>query len=330
MLKVRGGGRRIQAWSYLCALCVWLTFAPFAVRAQRLHELRQNYAERYKALAIEQMRLHGVPASITLAQGMLESGNGLSRLATQANNHFGIKCHKGWQGRKTYEDDDSRGECFRVYRSVEQSFEDHSLFLRGGRRYAFLFNLSPTDYKGWAHGLKKAGYATDPAYATRLISIIEEEGLAQYDTGVEISIPRPPVDARAQRREEEEQFFVKLEGKHKVYTRNRVEYTVVQPNDTYASLSLELDMLSWELAKYNEWNQRVLPEVGSIVYIQPKRRLADVRTPVHVVEAGETLYSISQQYAVKLSGLARRNHLNPDDALEAGQLIYLRGKAQVK
>ena len=136
---------------------------PISLWAQaKLQEQRAAYRDKYKDMAIEQMKLHGVPASITLAQGMLESRNGLSRLATEGNNHFGIKCHKAWKGKKMYQDDDAKGECFRVYKSADHSFEDHSLFLRGARRYAFLFDLEPTDYKGWAKGHKKAGYATDP------------------------------------------------------------------------------------------------------------------------------------------------------------------------
>ena len=134
---------------------------------------QQRYVEKYAPVAVREMLRSGVPASITLAQGMLESGNGESKLATQGKNHFGIKCHKGWTGKSMKVDDDARGECFRVYDSVEESYRDHSDFLRYRDRYKFLFDLDRTDYKGWAYGLKKAGYATDPSYAAKLIRYIE-------------------------------------------------------------------------------------------------------------------------------------------------------------
>ena len=189
---IRHLGHRL---GYALLLAMLLGFTTGNVWAQsRLKRDRDAYRDKYKDMAIEQMRLHGVPASITLAQGMLESGNGNSRLATKGNNHFGIKCHKGWKGRRMYHDDDELGECFRVYSSATHSFEDHSLFLRGTRRYAFLFDLDPTDYKGWAHGLQKAGYATDPRYATRLIAIIEEEQLMLYDKGTPVEVASPTVD----------------------------------------------------------------------------------------------------------------------------------------
>ena len=140
-----------------------------------------DYIEKYKDIAMREMQEYKIPASITLAQGLLESGNGNSELAKKSNNHFGIKCHKDWTGKRTYHDDDEKGECFRVYESPEDSYRDHSIFLKKGQRYAFLFDLKITDYKGWAKGLKKAGYATLPVYANVLIKLIEDYNLAQYD-----------------------------------------------------------------------------------------------------------------------------------------------------
>ena len=150
---------------------------------------RLAYIDRYSALAVLEMQRTGVPASITLAQGMLESGYGLSPLATKANNHFGMKCHSDWKGEKFYYDDDKADECFRVYRTVEDSFRAHSDFLRGRERYQFLFDLDPTDYKGWARGLRRAGYATDPGYATKLINLIEDFQLYRFDTMTEDALP---------------------------------------------------------------------------------------------------------------------------------------------
>ena len=138
----------------------------------------QDYINTYTKIAIEQEKQYGIPACITLAQGILESGSGRSRLATEANNHFGIKCHNDWKGKKIYKDDDKKNECFRVYDNAEQSYIDHSLFLVGKKRYADLFKLKITDYKGWAKGLKQAGYATNPKYPQLLIDIIELYDLA--------------------------------------------------------------------------------------------------------------------------------------------------------
>ena len=297
---------------------------PQAVSGQ--HAARQAYAKAYGSLAIKKMEQHGIPASITLAQGMLESGNGLSRLAMEGRNHFGIKCHKTWEGKRIYQDDDALHECFRAYSTVEQSFEDHSSFLRGTRRYAFLFDLSPTDYKGWAQGLQMAGYATDRRYARRLIDIIEEEQLYLYDQGIAVEVPSPNHDA-APTVAHDAKLRVRLGGAHQVYSRNRVEYIVVQPHDTYESLTRAMEMMPWELQRYNELPARKLPAPGAELYIQPKRRKADIAHATHVVEAGETLYSIAQKYAVKMKCLLKRNHLEPDQPLEAGQLIYLRKRA---
>lgn len=307
-----------------------LLFPTHLLAQGTTRQQRQEYKAKYQHLAIKKMREHGIPASITLAQGMLESGNGRSRLAREGNNHFGIKCHKDWKGRRMYHDDDARGECFRVYRSVEQSFEDHSNFLRGARRYAFLFDLSPTDYKGWAHGLKKAGYATDPNYARLLIRIIEEEELWQLDRGVEVEIA-PPRVAQRDAPATGSKVVVRLGGSRPVFVRNRVEYIVVAPHDTYQSLTRAMEMMPWELARYNELPARELPPPGTELYVQPKRRRAARGCQTHVVERGETLYSIAQKYAVKTSSLRRRNHLQSSDtALEEGQLIYLRKKAPIK
>lgn len=310
--------------SLLALLSANLSLAQSATKRDR-----QRYCELYKDMAIEQMRLYGIPASITLAQGMLESGNGKSRLATRGNNHFGIKCHKGWKGKRMYHDDDAKGECFRVYNSADHSFLDHSLFLRGTARYAFLFDLDPTDYKGWAHGLKKAGYATNPSYAQLLIRIIEEEILMQYDTGVRVEVVSPTVGTGRTLAKESE-FVIKMGQHHQIYERNRVKYVIVGHHDTYASLTRALDMMPWEIAKYNELPDRTLPPPGTEIYIQPKRRRAEVQHAVHVVEAGETLYSIAQRYAVKTKRLASRNSLSIDEPLEEGQLIYLRKRPRVR
>ena len=165
----------------LLIICNATTFAQTKARSQ--------YISEYSEIAIDEMNRSGIPASITLAQGILESGNGKSELARKSNNHFGIKCHSSWKGARVYHDDDEQGECFRKYEEVRHSFEDHTDFLVRGSRYKFLFELEPGDYKGWAEGLKKAGYATSPDYAERLIKIIEDEMLYVFDgTAASLSI----------------------------------------------------------------------------------------------------------------------------------------------
>jgi len=146
-----------------------------------LNKYTLQYIKKYASLAVLEMHKYKIPASITLAQGVLESGNGRSKLASKSNNHFGIKCHTGWKGGRVYHDDDEKGECFRKYKYVESSFKDHSKFLSGRRRYASLFKLRKSDYKGWAKGLKKAGYATDKKYPKKLIKIIEDYKLYEFD-----------------------------------------------------------------------------------------------------------------------------------------------------
>ncbi len=171
---------RIKSFTYLLtiiAVFLWQNVAYSQAKSQD----GLDYIEKFHKIAMREMQEYKIPASITLAQGLLESGNGKSELARKSNNHFGIKCHSSWKGKRTYYDDDAKGECFRVYDDPAQSYRDHSLFLANGQRYAFLFELKITDYKGWAKGLKKAGYATLPVYANVLINLIETYDLTQYD-----------------------------------------------------------------------------------------------------------------------------------------------------
>jgi len=282
---------------------------------------RQEYIDRYSHIAISNMKQYGIPASITLAQAMLESDNGNSTLAVEANNHFGIKCHKDWKGETIYHDDDRKGECFRKYRNPERSFNDHSLFLRGGARYAFLFELNPTDYKAWAHGLKKAGYATNPRYAEMLIKIIEENELYRFDHGIEVAVkpPKPGVT-------DWDNYEIDIYKSRPIYTRNRIKYIVAKEGDTFESIAKELELMSWQLYRYNDLTRDSVVHPGQELYIQPKRRKADRSNMVHTVDQGETMYIISQLYGVKLKWLYHKNSMKPGEEPEAGQLIYLRKK----
>ncbi len=285
---------------------------------------RQEYISKYADIAIRQMKQYGVPASIILAQGMLESDNGNSSLATKANNHFGIKCHKDWTGPTMYHDDDRKDECFRKYKNSEGSYMDHSLFLRGGRRYATLFDLEPTDYKGWAHGLKKAGYATNPKYAEMLIKIIEDNELHKFDKGVTIAVESPRkgtgqlVDVDG--------FTIDIYKTRSVYIRNRIKYIIVKEGDTFESLTKELSLMPWQLHKYNDLTKDSTLRVGQEIYIQPKRWRAERNHSVHTADTGETMYSISQMYGVKLKSLYRKNRMKVGEEPEVGQTINLRKK----
>jgi LysM repeat protein len=275
---------------------------------------RSEYFETYREMAVREMHRSGVPASITLAQGALESGDGNSTLARNANNHFGIKCHNDWNGRKIYQDDDAKNECFRKYPSVEDSYRDHSEYLRGKQRYAFLFELDPLDYKGWARGLKKAGYATNPAYANKLIEIIDEYGLHRYDRrGEKVQEhhrrpSRPPIHSATRM----------------ILEKNRVKYVLAEPGDTYESLTREFGKLDWEIPEYNDVQGGDSLFPGQVVFIQPKRNKADVGNTIHILKEGETMYTVSQRYAIKLARLYSMNLINPGTRVSVGTELQLR------
>ncbi len=275
---------------------------------------RSEYFETYKNMAIHEMQRSGVPASITLAQGALESGDGNSSLAKRANNHFGIKCHNDWTGKKVYQDDDAKNECFRKYASVEDSYRDHSDYLRAKSRYAFLFELEITDYKGWAKGLKKAGYATSSTYADKLIDIIEEFDLYNYDRNSEKgravhSRPNPPRNTSPSR---------------SVLERNRVKYIIATAGDTYESLTDEFGKMSWEIPGYNDIAKPDSLVAGQVIYLQPKRNKAELGKNTHTVKEGETMYTISQLYAVRLPRLYLMNDMNPGTRPSVGTVLQLR------
>ncbi len=291
--------------------------------AQTLKMTREEYIAKYKELAVKEMERTGIPASITMAQGILESGSGNSRLAQKANNHFGIKCHD-WDGKKLKHDDDARRECFRKYRSVEESYRDHSDFLVGKSRYASLFDLDPVDYRQWAIGLKKAGYATSPSYAEALIRIIEENSLYLLDQGVDVPESAVHFANNTKRRSAKDP----VSKQRQVLENNRVKYIIVKKGDSFESLTEELDLLPWQLAKYNETSgNRPLSE-GQVLYIQPKRSKAEAGKRIHKVKSGETMYSISQKYAVKLEKLYSRNQMEDGIEPHSGTELLLRGSVK--
>ncbi|MFM9026499.1 MAG: glucosaminidase domain-containing protein [Bacteroidota bacterium] len=282
---------------------------------------REEYISKYADDAVREMQKSGVPASITLAQACLESGDGNSQLAKEANNHFGIKC-ADWKGPGFYQDDDAPNECFRKYSNVFESFDDHSNFLRSRPRYASLFELEPTDYKGWAHGLKKAGYATDPQYAHRLIQIIEQHGLHRYDTesGAPIASKLPTV--KNNHRNNSGKVTVpsvepiNVFSERSIRTNNGVPYVLARPGDTFKSIAEELQLGYWQLPKYNELPITTQLHVGQIIYIAPKKQYAE--TGEYTVQEGDDLHKISQQLGVKSKFISRKNGIEDSKSLSPG------------
>ena len=278
----------------------------------------QTYINQYRDLAIEQMLKFKIPASITLAQGLLESGAGYSELATKGNNHFGIKCH-GWTGRKTYHDDDEAQECFRAYNNVYESYEDHSLLLSRQPRYRSLFSLDGDDYKGWAHGLKKCGYATSPTYAQKLIGIIELYKLQQYDKAKKY-------DRFMESRTYKDSPSAKGGILHPIHRYNKNYYIVVKQGDTFRSLGKELGLSYRKIAKYNERNKRDKLVVGETIYLKKKQKKADktYKNRPHTVKPGESMYSIAQYYGMRVKSLYKKNGLSPDYVPKVGDQLRVR------
>lgn len=290
-----------------------------------------DYIDKYSDLAIKEMKRTGVPASITLAQGILESNAGQSVLAMKGNNHFGIKCHNDWRGKTMKMDDNAPKECFRVYPNAEASFRDHSDFLRSRDRYKSLFELKQTDYKGWARGLKKAGYATDPGYADKLITLIEDYELYRFDKGVKVSV-KPPLEI-------EEPKVVQLEPRpgmkyqesvtfstaRKVFSQNGVPFVYAEAGETYASIAASNGLFLKELLKFNDYEQEVALEPGTMVYLARKKAQGPVGVNKYVVEKdGETLRDIAQRFGIRYAALQKLNIVLYGKTLEEGDTVILR------
>ncbi len=300
-------------------------------------ENRKTYIRQYKALAIREMERTGIPASIKLAQGILESGCGTSELAVYANNHFGIKCHD-WEGKTYTMDDDRRNECFRKYETPEESWIDHSEFLMSRPRYAGLFHLKTTDYKAWAKGLKAAGYATNPLYAHQLIKIIEEEGLSQYDRVIDHptggkgdptpAVPETVAEEIGQEREESRPAGNSFDYSRREEMRNGIPCIEIVPGDTFYKIATYYDIKVEKLMKFNDKTDNDL-YVGDIVYLKRKRGRAARGYEYHRVKAGDTPYSIAQEYGIRLKNLCHNNFITEDEALVEGEKIYLRKRATV-
>jgi len=294
---------------------------------------REAYIKKYKATAVKKMKKHGIPASITLAQGILESGAGKSSLATKANNHFGIKCHKGWAGKTYTMDDDKKNECFRKYKSADQSFEDHSQFLTTRDRYAFLFEYKITDYKKWAHGLKKAGYATNPKYAQLLIKVIEENKLDRFDKikNYKDLIDEPQIAATESTSKYPEFLDESTDDFHPVsisisdrviYETNGIQYVLALQQDSWKVVAEEFGFYTKQILDFNSANKKTNLKPGDRVYIEKKNKKAEVL--YHIVQRGETLQGISQKYAIRTTNIKKRNKIKRNEDLIAGQRLKLR------
>lgn len=291
---------------------LFITLIPADAQSIKWNKSYSDYFSTWGEVAVQQMVQYRIPASITLAQGVLESGAGKSELARKANNHFGIKCN-GWTGRKSYHDDDERGECFRAYDNAYQSYVDHSVFLTNSPRYRRLFDLKRTDYKGWAKGLKACGYATSPTYATRLIEIIETYGLHRYDVGKGFD---------KQRIEQMHQSA----DQRQVFTFNSNYYVRARRGDTFRRIADDVDVSYRRLAKFNERDKNDTLEEGEIIWLKKKRRKApkEFKNRPHRVEPGESMYIISQRYGIRLKNLYKMNGLSPDYVIQTGDLLRVR------
>lgn len=295
---------------HLLLLAILAFIACNSINAQeRTLNDSEKYLLKYSAIAVEQMEKYGIPASITLAQGLLESGAGKSKLATEANNHFGIKADSRWSGETCSSFDNGNWHKFRVYKNAEKSYEDHSLFLTGNQRYSALFKLERADYKGWAKGLKDAYYAEDREYDKKLIGIIERYGLYRYDTQTAGT-----------------KSWEKESGTPKeILKANGMLYVIADSGDTFKSLSKELGLSKRKIRKYNDLNGDYTFMSGDIVYLEKKHNKAAKGYDFHTTKKGESLYKISQIYGIKLKALYK---MNPQyvsyTTLKVGDVVRLR------
>jgi LysM repeat protein len=297
-------------------LVIALAYSCNAQAQMTWNQRYQQYIDQYKDIAIEQMKRWKIPASITLAQGIFESGAGQSELARKGNNHFGIKCH-GWGGAAVYHDDDQRNECFRAYPSAFDSYEDHSRFLATGQRYRSLFSLKATDYKGWARGLKAAGYATNPQYAQKLIDLIQLYKLYEYDKAKgydKVLVDHLKAHSTAG------------QPLHPIKIYNKNYYIIARSGDTFRAIGEEIGVSYRKIAKYNERDKNDPIDPGEVIWLKKKQKKApkDYKGRRHYVRSGESMYTIAQKYGIRLKSLYKMNHLSPDYDLRIGDELKLR------
>ena len=311
--------RKVKFWLLLTIFCTPV------VHAQQLNATFLNYIERFKDVAMMCAQQYGVPASITLAQGLLESGAGQSNLARKAHNHFGIKCHRSWQGPTMVVGDSSQSICYRNYGKDEDSYLDHARFLQG-KRYARLYELDPTDYKGWARGLQQCGYAENPAYANLLISIIEKYGLNQYDTGQPVMAHRQRLkpDPSLGHDDASTRKSAKFLPHHHLHRKWGLHYVIADQGDTYESIATEFSLKPRDLRQMNDVpDAYAVPGVGDMVWVEKKAKQAPADFAVYTVRRGDDLWLVSQAFGLRLKSLARMNDLPTDAVLQPGQKLRL-------
>ena len=310
-----------REYTYISPLIVVLSFLfiTSSLHGQVRTRTYEIYIDTYGSLAREHMDRYRIPASIKLAQGILESGAGMSELARNSNNHFGIKCHRSWSGPRVFAPDDTPNDCFRKYARVEDSYRDHSEFLVNGVRYRPLFDLSITDYKGWARGLQKLGYATDRAYANKLIKLIEDYELYRFDDPKY----RGGVN-RSQREAMRRQETARVSWTHQPYITHGLVYVIAVEGDSFLSIANEFGFSEKDLLQYNEVPADFPLSEGDIVYFQRKKTRADKPYVEHRVQVGESMYSISQKYGIRLRNLYRLNKKSYDYVPEEGDRLKLR------
>ena len=324
---------------------LFVVVSLFTAQAKE-RQTREEYVEKYKAIAIAHMERYGIPASITLAQGILESDSGNSNLARRSNNHFGIKCKKDWKGERVYHTDDAPDECFRKYDTVEESYEDHAKFLDQSPRYDSLFAYSATDYKSWARGLKAAGYATAPDYAQRLTKIIEDNNLYLFDeaNGTDLyaahlradksvtddfaSNSSVEIPTTTEARVDPDNYRVpeRTYNGYSVFVNNKTHFVIAHDGDTFERIASTFAVTERTLRKYNEVNTKSTanPIEGELIYIEQKQTKWLGEGETHTVAEGETLTSISQEYGIQLKKLAHINRMRITDILQAGQTLKLK------
>lgn len=299
----------------ILSVFVIILLLPFGtINAQKRSKVYEDYIDKYKDLAINHMKKYKIPASITLSQGLLESGAGRGSLTVKSNNHFGIKCHSDWKGESVIYADDRPDDCFRKYKKAEDSFDDHSRFLTEKSRYRALFQLDVTDYKGWARGLQKAGYATDKAYANKLIKLIEDYELYLYD--------RKGAGKKLKR--EEEKIVAPLLYRHTPYKTHGLVYIIAQSDDTFEAIAREFGFKAKDLYKWNEVPENFPLQKGDLVYFQKKKKKADKPYYEHQVIVGESMYSISQLYGIRVKELYKMNKKDLEYVPVEGDILRLR------
>lgn len=336
----------------LLSLFIILSTLSLSSQSSKTNKVYNNYINKYKDLAIDHMQTYKIPASITLAQGLLESGAGESTLAIKSNNHFGIKCSTQWTGKQVYHNDDKKNDCFRKYNSAEGSFQDHALFLTERDRYKSLFSLKATDYKGWAKGLQKAGYATDKSYANKLIQIIEDYELYNYDKAGSKSKPKSKNNTQEYIVEKEVEVE-KIEtskpqynnnrpsnkpsnlatttnqkiltiNSHTIYKTHNLVYVIIQTGDTYENIAKEFNFNVNDLFDFNETDRNIPLRAGDLVYLEKKKTRADKPYYEHIVQVGESMHTISQKYGIKTRSLYQINKKDYSYVPTQGDILRLR------